>query len=138
VIDVLAMALLALPKPVRAGPILVRADTVGATHAFINDLVGRKLLFSIGFPLEPDVKAAILAIAAPTPGGDNGGWVPALDSQGRRRRGAWVAELSALDLAGQGWPQGTRPRQTTWRIRRRLSLDRLVLVFDNEPVPAAA
>jgi Transposase DDE domain group 1 len=106
-IDVLAMALLALPKAARNRPILVRADTAGATHAFVADIVGRKLLFSIGFPLEPDVKAAILAAPAPTPG-DDSGWVPALDPQGRRRRGAWVAELSALDLADQGWPQGTR------------------------------
>jgi len=106
-LDVLAMALLALPKPARAGPILVRADTAGATHAFVADIVGRKLLFSIGFPLEPDVKAAILQVPAPT-GGEDGGWVPALDRKGRRRRGAWVAELSTLDLAGQGWPAGTR------------------------------
>jgi Transposase DDE domain group 1 len=106
-IDVLAMALLALPKQARGQPILVRADTAGATHAFVNDLVGRKLWFSIGFPLEPDVQAAILQIPAPT-SGDDGGWVPATDPHGRRRPGAWVAELSALDLAGQGWPAGTR------------------------------
>jgi Transposase DDE domain group 1 len=106
-IKVLAMALLALPKPVRAESILVRADTAGATHDFLNDIVARKLLFSIGFPIEPDVKAAILAIPAPTDGGD-GGWTPALDQHGRQRRGAWVAELSRLDLASQGWPAGTR------------------------------
>jgi len=107
-IDVLAMALLGLPKKVRGQPILVRADTAGATHAFVNDLVRRKLWFSIGFPLEPDVQAAILAIPAPTDGGENGGWVPALDQHGRQRPGAWVCELSTLDLAGQGWPAGTR------------------------------
>jgi DDE family transposase len=107
-IGVLAMALLALPKQARAQPILVRADTAGATHAFVDDIVGRKLTFSIGFPIEPDVKAAILTIPAPTGDGDDGGWVPALDQHGRRRRGAWVAELTSLDLAGQGWPVGTR------------------------------
>jgi hypothetical protein len=107
-IKVLAMALLALPKPARSGPILVRADTAGATHAFVDDIVGRKLLFSIGFPIEPDVKAAILQIPAPTAHGDDGGWVPARDPHGRRRRGAWVAELTGLDLAGAGWPAGTR------------------------------
>lgn len=106
-IDVLAMALLALPKAVRAGPVLVRADTAGATHAFVADIVGRKLWFSIGFPLEPDVQAAILAVPAPADG-DDAGWVSALDPHGRRRPGAWVRELSALDLAGQGWPAGTR------------------------------
>jgi hypothetical protein len=55
------MALLALPKPVRGQPILVRADSAGATHAFVNDLVGRGLEFSIGFAIDADVKAAILA-----------------------------------------------------------------------------
>ncbi len=60
-IDVLAMALLALPKPVRGQPILVRADSAGATHAFVNDIVRRKLLFSIGLAIDADVKAAILA-----------------------------------------------------------------------------
>ncbi|HZD03041.1 MAG TPA: IS1380 family transposase [Actinomycetes bacterium] len=107
-IDVLAMALLALPKAARDRPILVRAGTAGATHAFVDDIVARKLWFSIGFPLEPDVQAAILQIPAPTDSGDNGGWTPATDPGGRARPGAWVAELSGLDLASQGWPAGTR------------------------------
>src|SRR6266508_2023167 len=94
-------------KPARAQPILVCADTAGATHAFVDDIVGRKLWFSIGFPLEPDVKAAILAVPAPADG-DDAGWVPALDQQGHERPGAWVRELSALDLPSQGWPVGTR------------------------------
>jgi len=34
--------------------------------------------------------------------------VPALDQHGRDRPGAWVRELTGLDLAGQGWPTGTR------------------------------
>ncbi len=104
---VLAMALLALPKPARGGPVLVRADSAGATHAFVADIVGRKLLFSIGFPIDADVKAAILQIPAPDDS-DDGGWVPALDPHGRQRPGAWVRELSALDLTSQGWPVGTR------------------------------
>jgi hypothetical protein len=106
-IDVLAMALLALPKQARSGPILVRADTAGATHGFVNDLARRKLWFSIGFPIEPEVQAAILAVPAPADG-DDAGWVPALDPHGRSRPGAWVRELSTLDLASQGWPVGTR------------------------------
>jgi hypothetical protein len=106
-IDVLAMALLALPKPVRGQPILVRADTAGATHGFVNDLARRKLLFSVGFPIEPEVQAAILAVPAPADG-DDAGWVAALDPHGRSRLGAWVRELSTVDLAGQGWPVGTR------------------------------
>jgi hypothetical protein len=31
-----------------------------------------------------------------------------VDPDGRPRRGAWVAELATLDLAGAGWPPGTR------------------------------
>ena len=31
-VEVLAMALLALPKPARGRPILLRADSAGATH----------------------------------------------------------------------------------------------------------
>ena len=98
-VDVLAMALLALPKPVRGQPILVRADSAGATHAFVDDIVRRRLWFSIGFAIDADVKAAILA--APP-----GAWQPAVDAHGRRRPGAGVCELGWLDLSG--WPQGTR------------------------------
>ena len=61
------MALLALPKAARTGSILVRADSAGATHAFVEELHRRGLEFSIGFPIEADVKQAILA-APPTAG----------------------------------------------------------------------
>ncbi len=98
-INVLAMALLALPKAARTRPILVRADTTGATHAFTDELARRGVWFSIGFPIEADVQAAILAVPAD-------GWRPAADQRGRRRPGAWVAELATLDLSG--WPAGTR------------------------------
>jgi len=98
-VEVLAMALLALPKAARTGPILVRADSAGATHAFVEDLHRRGLEFSIGFPIEADVKQAILAAPAD-------GWTPAADQHGHQRPGAWVCELSWLDLTG--WPPGTR------------------------------
>jgi hypothetical protein len=100
-IEVLAMALLALPWPTRGQPILVRADAAGATHAFVHELVGRNLWFSIGFDCDQRVQQAILELPEPA-------WQPAVDPDGRPRRGAWVAELAPLDLAGVGWPQGTR------------------------------
>jgi hypothetical protein len=100
-IDVLAMALLALPKPLREQPILVRCDSADATHAFTDELVRRDLQFSIGFDLDQRVQAAILALPEKA-------WQPALDPDGRPRRGAWVAELADLDLASSGWPEGTR------------------------------
>jgi hypothetical protein len=100
-LDVLAMALLALPKPARRQPILVRADSAGATHAFIDDLVARKLWFSVGFDCDQRVRDAILDIPEEA-------FTPALNDDGRPRRGAWVAELTDLDLAAAGWPQGIR------------------------------
>ncbi len=59
-VKVLAMALLALPKQARGRPILVRADSAGATHTFVNDLVRRNLWFSIGFDCDSRVQQAIL------------------------------------------------------------------------------
>jgi hypothetical protein len=98
-VAVLAMALLALPKPARERPILVRADSAGATHAFVDELVARKLWFSIGFDCDQRVQQAILALPEQA-------WQPAVDADGRSRRGAWVAELATLELAGAGWPEG--------------------------------
>jgi hypothetical protein len=100
-IDVLAMALLALPKPARGRPILVRADSAGATHDFVNELVRRNLRFSIGFDCDSRVQAAILALPQQA-------WQPAIDPDGRPRPGAWAAELTGLDLASAGWPESTR------------------------------
>jgi Transposase DDE domain group 1 len=100
-LDVLAMALLGLPKHARDQPILVRCDSAGATHAFVEDIVGRNLQFSIGFDCDQRVQAAILALPEQA-------FTPALDRGGRSRRSAWVAELSSLDLAAAGWPEGTR------------------------------
>ena len=54
-VKVLAMALLALPKPARGRPILVRTDSAGATHAFVDELVRRNLQFSIGFDCDQRV-----------------------------------------------------------------------------------
>jgi len=98
---VLGMALAALPKPAAdAQPILVRCDSAGATHALVDEIVRRRLHFSVGFDLTEPVRKAIGALPEST-------WQPATDPDGHPRRGAWAAELSRLDLASAGWPQGT-------------------------------
>ena len=104
---VLAMALLALPK---RGP--DQSDPGPRRHRRRHPRVRRRhrppqAAVFVGFPLEPDVKAAILAVPSAGPRRRRR-LGPGPGPHGRRRPGAWVCELSALDLAGQGWPAGTR------------------------------
>jgi len=81
-----------------AHPVLVRADTAGAVAAFVDGLVARNCEFSIGARVNDALDAAIAAVRSDA-------WVPAVDANGRERRGAQVAEL---DVALAGWPAGTR------------------------------
>jgi hypothetical protein len=97
-IQVADLALAQLPQAAHAQPILVRADTGGATHAFTEHLRKRGVRFSISLPTDERVRAAVLAVATDA-------WVSAVDAGGRPRPGAEVAELH-LDLTG--WPAGTR------------------------------
>jgi len=80
--------------------VLIRTDGAGATHAFLNWLVGQRLSYSVGFMLPAGAERAIARIPAPA-------WTPAYDANGQIRDGAFVAELTGLlDLAS--WPAGMR------------------------------
>jgi Transposase DDE domain group 1 len=98
-IDVVDLALAQLPSATRDQPIVVRADTGGATHAVTDHLRTRGIGFSISLPADERVRDAVLAVP-------DRAWQPAIDPDGQPRPGAEVAELHALDLAG--WPPGTR------------------------------
>jgi Transposase DDE domain group 1 len=98
-LEVLDLALAQLPKAAWDQPILVRADTAGATHGFTDHLRQRGIRFSISLPADERVRQAVLAVP-------DAAWMPATDADGQARSGAEVAELHALDLAG--WPPGTR------------------------------
>jgi Transposase DDE domain group 1 len=98
-IDVVDLALAQLPPAARDQPIVVRADTAGATYGFTSWLHERGIGFSIGLPATEQVRAAVLAVAADA-------WQPAVDADTTPRQGAEVAELATLDLSG--WPAGTR------------------------------
>jgi Transposase DDE domain group 1 len=98
-IEVVDLALAQFPASAHDQPIMVRADTGGATHALTGHLRQRGRRFSISLPADERVRAAVLAV--PTDA-----WQPAVDADGQPRSGAEVAELHALDLAG--WPTGTR------------------------------
>ena len=97
-VAVLELALAQLPVGAAGRGTLVRCDSAGATHAFLDAVVARGLAFSVGCELSGRVRAACLAVPASA-------WAPALDSAGCEREGAWVAELP-LGLAA--WPAGTR------------------------------
>ena len=97
-IAVLELALAQLPEGAVNRGTLVRCDSAGATHAFLEAVVAKRLSFSVGCDLSERVRETILALP-------ESAWSPALDSAGGEREGAWVAELP-LDLAA--WPAGTR------------------------------
>ncbi len=101
--QVLADALAQLPsKPgYRVGrKVLVRTDTAGGTHEFIDHLHKRRLTYSVGFFLSDTAATGLDLIP-------ESAWTPAYDADGQVREGAWVAEATGvLDLSG--WPPGMR------------------------------
>jgi len=97
-ITVLDAAVEQLPEQARGRGLLVRADSGGATHAFLDHVVSRGFRFSVGFDLTEPVREAVLDVPERA-------WRPALTQAGEKREGAAVAELD-LDLSR--WPAGTR------------------------------
>jgi hypothetical protein len=99
-IDLLELALEALPALALDGEILARADGAGASHAFAQSCRETDIRFSLGFAIHETIRTAVLSLAKRA-------WKPALDQNGETRAGAWVAELTDLvDLSS--WPSGTR------------------------------
>jgi hypothetical protein len=99
-IDVFEACLAALPKLPAGVELVVRTDTAGATHDFLDYVRQAGVGFSTGFPITACVRDAIRA----TP---DHAWVPATKQDGEAREGAAVAELTAaLDLSE--YPQGSR------------------------------
>ncbi|HEX5880473.1 MAG TPA: IS1380 family transposase [Actinomycetota bacterium] len=79
--------------------VLIRADSAGGTHAFLDWLTERHLSYSVGFTLG-DISEVLATIPDRV-------WTPAYTSDGKIRDGAWVAELTGLlDLSG--WPPEMR------------------------------
>jgi hypothetical protein len=80
--------------------ILVRADSAGATHGFVDYCREGEMRFSVGYELTEQVRAAILEIPEDA-------WVPALDQDGSHRTNGDVAEITDMvDLSS--WPEGSR------------------------------
>lgn len=87
------------PRPGKK--VLIRTDTAGGTHDFLDFLTSRRLSYSTGFMLPdsmPEIYQQLTQLRA---------WEPAYDTDGKPRDGADVAELTGvLDLGA--WPEGMR------------------------------
>jgi Transposase DDE domain group 1 len=80
--------------------ILVRADSAGATHGFLDYCRDANMRFSVGYELTEQVRTAILQIP-------EDGWIPALDQDGSERNNGEVCEITDhVDLSA--WPEGSR------------------------------
>ncbi|MFE2136826.1 IS1380 family transposase, partial [Streptomyces sp. NPDC059466] len=96
------LALAQLPKKYRRGRrTLIRTDSAGGTHEFLNWLTarGRWLSYSVGMTITDAVHQAVLHVP-------DSAWAAAVESGGEVRDGAWVAELAGDVL--KGWPSGMR------------------------------
>ncbi|MFJ2194295.1 IS1380 family transposase, partial [Kitasatospora sp. NPDC087861] len=101
-IEAAQVALAQLPKKYRRGRrTLIRTDSAGGTHDFLNWLTarGRWLSYSVGMTITDTIHQAVLKIPVTA-------WTPAVEPGGEIRDGAWVAELAG-DVLG-GWPKGMR------------------------------
>jgi hypothetical protein len=111
-IDLLDRALSGLPEEYQTGhfegddpalvthPILIRADSAGATHRFVDAIVGANCDFSIGFPIDQGVRDALVLVQEED-------WIQAKETDGSIRAGAWVSELTEL-IPLAAWPEETR------------------------------
>ncbi|MEU3304569.1 IS1380 family transposase [Streptomyces sp. NPDC006678] len=101
-IAVAQQALAQLPKKYRRGRrTLIRTDSAGGTHDFLNWLTqrGRWLSYSVGMVITDAIHQAVLLVPASA-------WTPATEPDGTIRDGAWVAELAGDVL--KDWPKGMR------------------------------
>jgi hypothetical protein len=98
-VEVLSRAVEQLPED-RPDEILVRCDSAGATHDFLDVVCEMGMCFSVGYDLTEPVRTAILGVP-------EAAWTQAVEPSGQIRDGAWVCELD-LDLPAAGWPEATR------------------------------
>ncbi|MGW0885674.1 IS1380 family transposase [Streptomyces sp. NPDC002671] len=95
------LALAQLPRHLRRSrQTLIRTDSAGGTHAFLDWLSrrGRWLSYSAGMTITDTIHQAVVKIPKKA-------WTPAYDAGGTERPGAWVAKITDIpDLST--WPKG--------------------------------
>lgn len=86
--------------PESGADVLVRADSAGATHGFVDAIVAKGFEFSIGFDITEAVRVAVLAVPERA-------WQTPMTQDMQDREGAGVAEITPwLDLSA--WGDGIR------------------------------
>ena len=85
------------PDAAEADRIVIRTDSAGAVHEFIDGVRAMGARFSVGFAIDEVLRSRILAVG-------NAAWQDAVNTDGEPRDGAWVAELDPPT----GWPQDAR------------------------------
>ena len=84
----------------RPDSVLIRTDSAGGTHEFLNYLTDRGLGYSVGFGLTQTAAQAIDRLLPQI-------WTPAYDADGTEREGrGWLRLTGMLDLSS--WPAGMR------------------------------
>jgi hypothetical protein len=79
---------------------VVRCDSAGATHEFLDHCRAACIQFSVGLQLTETLREQVLATSPDS-------WVPALAADGTQRDNGQVVEITdQLDLSG--WPAGSR------------------------------
>ncbi|HEY6633178.1 MAG TPA: IS1380 family transposase [Rhizobiaceae bacterium] len=100
-ISVLDDALEVLPREVAENAeIVVRCDSAGATHAFLDHCRAARIQFSVGLQITETLREQILDV-------EPNCWRPALTADGTERDNGQVVEIThALDLTA--WPESSR------------------------------
>ena len=100
-VAVLDAALAQLPVSPATHELIVRSDSAGCSHEFLEAARDRGVIFCAGHVLSPSMAAAIATLPASA-------WVSAISADGTEEADwAQVAELTPLvDLSA--WPEGTR------------------------------
>ncbi|WP_417564594.1 IS1380 family transposase [Microbacterium sp.] len=80
--------------------VLVRTDSAGGTHDYLNWLTKQRVSYSVGFTLPHDTPELYRLIPDEL-------WEPALDPGGEPRDGAAVAEFTGV-LSLENWPDNMR------------------------------
>jgi len=100
-IEAARLAIAQLPRHLRRR-VLIRADSAGGTHEFLDWLTSgsRRLHYSVGMTITEAIQDAIGKVA-------ESAWTPAYDGDGQVRDGAWAADITGL-LELDSWPDGMR------------------------------